>query len=84
MPDDTLPIVFRGSVRNTLFVLAAGAAMLVAGIYALHEPMSQMVGGRRSIALVRIDGSTMFVGGLASAEQARDAIVHMAEGMKAA
>ena len=67
MAGETLPIVYRGSVRNTLFVLAAGAVMVVIGFYAVQEPMSHMVGtGPRSIEMpAPVAGWLLITGGLA-------------------
>jgi hypothetical protein len=163
MPDDRLPIVFKGSARNALLVFAVGAAMLVAGLIATREQMGQLIGvhpgprlplpvagwfllgcgaliapmgltallrgcprleltaqdivfsrcwrgpirvawreldrvevrrfsrpsaagdaGFESLALIRTNGSTQFVGGLGPVGQARDAIARIATGMRAA
>jgi len=67
MADDRLPIVYKGGMRNTLFVLAAGAAMVVAGFYAVQEPMSHMIGGGpRSIEMpAPVAGWLLIPGGLA-------------------
>ncbi len=67
MADDRLPIVFKGGMRNTLFVLAAGAAMVVAGVYAVQEPMSHIIGrGLRSIEMpAPVAGWLLIPGGLA-------------------
>ena len=52
MAGETLPIVYKGSPRNTLFVLAVGAGLVVAGFYAVQQPMSHMIGtGPRSIEM---------------------------------
>jgi hypothetical protein len=67
MAGETLPIVYRGSARNTLFVLAVGAGLVVAGFYAVQEPMSHMIGrGPRSIELpAPVAGWLLIPGGLA-------------------
>ena len=67
MAGETLPIVYKGSPRNTLFVLAVGAGLVVAGFYAVQQPMSHMIGtGPRSIEMpAPVAGWLLIPGGLA-------------------
>ncbi len=51
MAGEKLPIVYKGGVRNTLFVLATGAFLLVVGFYAVQEPMSHIIHSRRHMDL---------------------------------